>query len=112
MTYNFIFNAPVSGSNIGGTGDVINNGQPISLAELAATTVALLDAERHRFSEVSDPAALISALEELSAAINEPQLPESRVRKALDVVVTVAGGLSMGVAGNFIFEAIKKALGI
>ncbi|KAB8185813.1 hypothetical protein [Microbispora catharanthi] len=111
MTYNFmIFNAPVSGSNIGGVGNTINNGQSVSLADLAAATVALLDAERHRFSEATDPKALIDALEELRSAINESQVPESRVKKALGVVVSVAGNLSMGVAGNFIFEAIKATL--
>ncbi|MGI5493634.1 hypothetical protein [Microtetraspora malaysiensis] len=117
MTYQFmifnapVFNAPVNGSIIGGTGNTINNGQSVSLADLAAATVALLDAGRHRFSEARDPKALIDALEELRSATNEPQFPESRVRKALGVVLNVAGNLSMGVAGNFIFEAIKAALG-
>ncbi|WP_248962014.1 hypothetical protein [Sphaerisporangium perillae] len=109
---NFVFfNSPVSGSNLGGTGDVINHAHPVDLADIVAATVALLDAERHRFSETSDPNALMNALEELRAALNEPKLPDSKVRRALAVVASIAGGLSMGVAGNFIFDAIKDVLG-
>ncbi|GII42014.1 hypothetical protein [Planotetraspora phitsanulokensis] len=99
-------------SSIGGVGDIVHNERDPEITALVKAVVQFLEAQRDRFPETSDPAGLEAALKDLRGALAEPDMPVSRVRKTLGVVYQVGVDLAVGVGGNFLFEGIKKVIGM
>ncbi|MCO6003762.1 hypothetical protein NE236_02110 [Actinoallomurus purpureus] len=97
-------------SNVGS--NVFNNSpsgdERLEVRNLLAKVSQLLEAQSAHFYKTSDPQALSTAVQVIHEAVNQPDLPISKVRQALNVVVRVGEGLFVGVAGNELFEQIKQ----
>jgi hypothetical protein len=104
-----IYNSTFAYSNIG---DIVHNERNPEITALVRAVVQFLEAQRARFTETSDPVGLEAALEDLRGALAEPEMPVSRVRKTLGIVYQVGVDLAVGVGGNFLFEGIKKVIGM
>ncbi|GAA1312881.1 hypothetical protein Psi02_68480 [Planotetraspora silvatica] len=107
-----LYNPTFAYSNIGGVGDIVHNERDPEITALVKAVVQFLEAQHDRFPETSDPGGLEAALEDLRGALAEPEMPVSRVRKTLGVVYQVGVDLAVGVGGNFLFEGIKKVIGM
>ncbi|MDP4510674.1 hypothetical protein [Nonomuraea turcica] len=94
-----------------GSGNVYNYEPSKDLRDLARKVSSYLDEHRRKFPETGSEEAVAAALDILQHAVNEPDLPESKVKGAFRVLARYAEGIFVGVLGNGLFKEIEKVIG-
>ncbi|MCG5213796.1 hypothetical protein [Streptosporangium sp. KLBMP 9127] len=94
-----------------GSGSVFYNANPDSnIRNVLQQIVSVLDSRENLFREMEGEQELRQAVEIIRAAANLENIPQSRLRQALSIVLNTGGALIIGMAGNGLYEQAKAIL--